>query len=146
MLLHLAAVHAIRSAATASDEQALGRFNCQKLKKLSTWDLWQSGERKQLDQFQSLCMYGEPVSRPPGPIVLRQHWQYHIKRDGTHRARNCCDGSPCAAFVLHQFTQTYSSCVEQPVQQLFFALAAQMNYRVYGGDAKDAYAHLFAST
>jgi len=36
---------------------------------------------------------------------------------------------------------TYSSCVEQPVQQLFFALAARENYQVYGGDAQDAYAH-----
>jgi len=27
------------------------------------------------------------------------------------------------------------------VQQLFFALAARENYRVYGGDAQDAYAH-----
>jgi len=27
------------------------------------------------------------------------------------------------------------------MQRLFFALAARENYRVYGGDAQDAYAH-----
>jgi len=42
---------------------------------------------------------------------------------------------------LHGIALTYSSCVEQPVQQLFFALATRENYRVYGGDAQDAYAH-----
>lgn len=41
----------------------------------------------------------------------------------------------------HRFAQTYSSCVEQPIQRLFFALAAELNYKVYGGDATDAFAH-----
>jgi len=43
--------------------------------------------------------------------------------------------------LLHGIASTYSSCVEQLVQQLFFALAARENYRVYGADAEDAYAH-----
>ena len=33
------------------------------------------------------------------------------------------------------------SCVEHPIQQLFFAIAANLNLKVYGGDAKDAFAH-----
>ena len=134
-------VQAIRSSATTDAEQAAGRFTRRKLKKLSTWPEWEAGERKQLDQFHALKMYGSPVCRPPGAIVLRQHWQYQLKRDGTRRARNCCDGSPRAAPVLHRIAHTYSSCVEQPIQRMFFALAAEMGYRVYGGDAKDAYAH-----
>ena len=36
---------------------------------------------------------------------------------------------------------TYSSCVEHPIQRLLFALAAHLNLKVYGGDAKDAYGH-----
>ena len=36
---------------------------------------------------------------------------------------------------------TYSSCVEHPIQQLFFAISAQLNLKIYGGDAKDAFAH-----
>jgi len=43
--------------------------------------------------------------------------------------------------LLHDIASTYSSCVEQPVQQLFFALAVRENNRVYGGDAQDACAH-----
>jgi hypothetical protein len=69
------------------------------------------------------------------------HWEYRIKRDGTRRSRQCCDGSPRAAPALHRLVSTYSSCVEQPIQRLFYALAAQLNYHVFGGDAKDAYAH-----
>lgn len=140
---HMAAavIGAIRSNDTTLAEQSLGQFTRRKLRKLDTWPLWQAGERKQLDQFHNLRMYGDPVDRPQGAIILRQHWQYHIKRDGTRRARNCCDGSPRAAPVLHRFATTYSSCVEQPVQRLFFAIAAQMNYKVFGGDANDAYAH-----
>ena len=86
-------------------------------------------------------MYGTPIPRPKDAIVLRPHWRYLVKRDGTRRSRNCCDGSPCAAPSLHAFAMTYSSCVEQPIQCLFFALSAHMGYRVYGGDAQDAYAH-----
>jgi len=43
---------------------------------------------------------------------------------------------------LHGIALAYSSRVEQPLQRLFFfALAARENYRVYGGNAQDAYAH-----
>jgi hypothetical protein len=136
-----AGLHAIRSQATTDAELSLGHFTRRKLKQLDTWPLWHAGEFKQLDQFHALGMYGDPIPRPPTAIVLRQHWQYHIKRDGTCRARNCCDGSPRAAPALHKLVETYSSCVEQPVQRLFFALAAQLNYQVFGGDAKDAFAH-----
>ena len=43
--------------------------------------------------------------------------------------------------LLHGVASTYSSCVEQPVQRLFFALTARKNYKVYGGDAQDAHTH-----
>ena len=134
-------ISAIQSSAITLEEQALGRFTRRKLRKLSTWPDWEAGERKQLDHFHSLGMYGPPVPRPPNAVVLRPHWQYHVKRDGTRRSRNCCDGSPRAAPLLHRLASTYSSCVEQPVQRLFFALSAALGYRVYGGDAVDAYAH-----
>ena len=134
-------LNAIQSHAITPAEQALGRFTRRKLKKLDTWPEWRAGEHKQLDHFHSLQMYGKPVPKPRNAIVLRPHWQYSVKRDGTRRSRNCCDGSPRAAPVLHGIASTYSSCVEQPVQRLFFALAAHLGYKVYGGDAQDAYAH-----
>jgi hypothetical protein len=86
-------------------------------------------------------MFGDPVMPPPGAVVLRLHWQYQLKRSGERRSRFCCDGSPRAAPVLHKVASTYSSCVEQPIQRLFFALAAANNMKVYGGDATDAFAH-----
>jgi len=134
-------VQAIQSQAITLAEQAIGRFTRRKLHSLSTWEQWRAGKHKQLDHFHDLKMYGEPVKRPPGAIVLRPHWQCSIKRNGGRRSRNCCDGSPRSAPLLHGIASTCSSCVEQPVQQLFFALAARENYQVCGGDAQDAYAH-----
>jgi len=121
-------VQAIQSQAITPAEQSIGRFTRRKLRSLSTWEQWRAGEHKQLDHFHDLKMYGEPVRKTPGAIVLRPHWQYSIKRDGTRRSRNCCDGSPQSAPVLHGIASTYSSCVEQPIQRLFFALAARENY------------------
>jgi hypothetical protein len=112
-----------------------------KPRNLSTWDEWKAGEIKQLDQMHSLQMYGEPYKRPPDAIVLRLHWQYTVKQNEEQQSQNCCDGSKRAAPQLHAVASTYSSCVEQPIQQLFFALSAQEEFQVYGGDAVDAYAH-----
>jgi len=122
-------IRAIQSQAITPAEQAIGRFTRQKLRSLSTWEQWRSGEHKQLDHFHDLKMYGEAVKKPPGAaIVLCPHWQCSIKRDGTRRSCNCCNGSPRSAPLLHGIVSTYSSCIEQPVQQLFFALAAQENH------------------
>ena len=43
--------------------------------------------------------------------------------------------------MLHALASTYSSCVEHPIQRLFFAIATDQHLWIYGGDAKDAYAH-----
>ena len=72
------AINAIWSDATTPEELSLGCFTRFKLKRLSTWDKWQAGEHKQLDQFDRQGLYGSPVSKPPGAIVLRPHWQYSI--------------------------------------------------------------------
>ena len=137
--IHLA-LNAISSTTITDSERALGTFTRRKLKTLETWPEWKAGETKQLDHFEKLGMYGKPQARPPGAIVLRPHWQYQLKRDGTRRSRNCCDGSKRAAPLLHKLAKTHSSCVEQPVQRLFFALSAHLGYRLYAGDAQDAYA------
>ena len=36
---------------------------------------------------------------------------------------------------------TWSSCIELPIQRLFLGIAASKSLKLYGGDAKDAYAH-----
>ena len=136
-------INAIQSQATTPEEQALGYFTRKKLKRLDTWPKWLAGEKKQLNQFEALGMYGKPILIPDkaNSIVLRPHWQYNIKRDGTRRSRLCCNGSKKAAPLLHSIALTYSSCVEHPIQRLFLAIAASLNLKIYGGDAKDAYGH-----
>ena len=52
------------------------------------------------------------------------------------------DLSKYGAPLLHELALTYSSCVEHPaIQQLFFAIAANLNLKVYRDDARDAFAH-----
>jgi Reverse transcriptase (RNA-dependent DNA polymerase)/GAG-pre-integrase domain len=134
----------IRSMNTTShgtpEEQALGSFTRRKLLRLSNWDIWQSSEFKQLDSMAKQEMYGEPCLPPSGAIILRQHWDYSIKADGTRKARNCCDGSPRAAPQL-KLANTYSSCIEQPCMRLFFALCAHEGYISIKVDATNAYAN-----
>jgi len=73
---------------------------------------------------------------------MRFHWQYRIKVNGKQRSRLCCDGSPRAAPEVHSTTNTYALCLEHSVFWLFIALCAADNLTIYGGDAKDAFAHL----
>ena len=47
------------------EEEALGHFTCQKLKKLDSWNEWLEAERKELDQFHDLKMYRKPTPQPP---------------------------------------------------------------------------------
>ena len=70
-------INSISSRALTDEEAALGSFTRRKLKTLSTWPEWQAGERKQLDRFHAVRMFGEPVPRPADPkaIILRPHWQ-----------------------------------------------------------------------
>ena len=55
---------------------------------MDTWNVWEAGERKQLNQSHDLQMFGEHMARPleDNTVVLRSHWQYHVKQDGQQRA------------------------------------------------------------
>ena len=125
----------------SADEQALGSFTRRKLRKLTNWPEWHAAEAKQLNAMDKQGMYGEPVPAPPDSFVLRQHWTYSIKTDGTRKARNCCDGSNRAAPGLRAAAQTYASCVEQPCMRLFFALSSALGLTVLKTDANNAYAN-----
>ena len=123
-----------------SEEQSLGSFTRRKLRRLPNWKEWQDAEFKQLDSMAKQEMYGAPVSTPRDAIILRQHWNYAIKGDGTRKARNCCDGSPRAAPQL-KLANTYSSCIEQPCMRLFLALCAHEGFTSLKVDATNAYAN-----
>ena len=120
-----------------TEEQSLGSFTRRKLRRLPNWRAWQDAEFKQLDSMAKQAMYGDPVYAPRDAIVLRQHWNYAIKGDGTRKARNCCDGSPRAA-PQRKLANTYSSCIEQPCMRLFFALCAHEGFIGLKVDATNA--------
>jgi hypothetical protein len=121
-------------------EQALGSFTRRKLKGLSNWNEWQESEFKQLDSMAKQEMYGKPCLPPKDAIILRQHWNYSLKADGTRKARKCCDGSPRSAPQL-KLANTYSSCIEQPCMRMFFALCAHEGFIALKVDATNAYAN-----
>ena len=80
------AINTLSSNSMTPEEEKLGSFTRSKLKRLSTWEEWAKAERKQIDQFHDLGMYGEaidPHAMKPNAVVLRPHWQYAVKRDGT---------------------------------------------------------------
>jgi Reverse transcriptase (RNA-dependent DNA polymerase)/GAG-pre-integrase domain len=122
-------------------EQSLSRFTRAGLKKLSTWEQWRASEHKQLDNMAEQGMYGPPTVAPDGAIVLRSHWTYSFKGDGTRKARNCCDGSERAAPALHGEAKTYASCVEHPCMRIFFALSTVLGMTTFGADATNAFAN-----
>jgi Reverse transcriptase (RNA-dependent DNA polymerase) len=138
-------IHSLSAASTGTDEERmLPRLTRARLKRLSTWDLWQRGEKgefAQLDAMAKQGMYGPPTDLPKGAVLLRQHWTYIFKSDGTRKARNCCDGSARAAPALHGAAKTYASCIEQPCMRLFFGLCALSGMIIYGADATNAFAN-----
>jgi hypothetical protein len=46
-----------------------------------------------------------------------------------------------AAPQLHALANTWSSCVEQPIQRILLALSTSQGLTIYGGDVTDAYAY-----
>ena len=89
-------------------------------------------------------MFGKPILRSSDEeniVILRSHWQCHVKREGLRQDRQYCDGFKRAAPLLYALSKTYSSCVEHLIQRRVFALAAEQNFLLFGGDTKDAFAH-----
>lgn len=112
-------IQTLGSSHITPEEEALGYFTRKKLQRLPNWKDWEKGEFKQLNQFHQQGMFGDPInahSIDPNAVILRAHWQHNVKQDGTRRSRLCCNGSKKAAPKLHAMAQTWSSCVELPVQ------------------------------
>jgi hypothetical protein len=135
-------ISAISSDKMTADEIALGpRLSRRSLKKISTWPKWQAAEFKQLDQFHALGMFGTPCRLPPGAMVMRMHWTYKRKEDGTYRSRACGDGSRRALPGLYELLDTYHSCLMSPIYRMHLALCALNGLVNYSADVVDAYAH-----
>jgi hypothetical protein len=66
-------LEALQSEMITPEEQALTSFTRRKLKTLSTWDRpsgWLAAEKRQLDQFHNIKMFGPPVDPPWNATVL----------------------------------------------------------------------------
>ena len=68
-------------------------------------------------------------------------WTYHIKMDGTKKARCVCNGSPRqkGSVVLGR---TYAAALEQSSSRMFWAHSAINNFIIAGADATNAYAEV----
>ena len=60
----LMVINSITSQAITPAEQTLGKFTLRRLKNMDTWNDQEAGERKQLNQFHDLQMFGENMARP----------------------------------------------------------------------------------
>ena len=117
--VYIPMINVIMFSYTPTAEHSIGSFTRQKLQQLDTRPDWKGDEISQLDKMAKSGMYGKPCKALCKAIILRSHWQYHLKHTGDRHSHNCCDGSKRAAPALHVVTSTYSSCVNQPIQQLF---------------------------
>ena len=70
-------INSVTSQAITPAKQALGKFTCRKLKNTDTWYEWVAVERKQLNQFYDLQMFGKSILRPTtkdNTVILQSHW------------------------------------------------------------------------
>jgi hypothetical protein len=102
-----------------------------KLHQLLSWMLWEASVVKQLDAMEKQGMYGPPCIPPPGAIILWSHWPYINKPNGGKKSHNCCDGSKKAAPQQQAMAQTYSSCLEQPAQLMFFTVTTARHGQLF---------------
>jgi hypothetical protein len=126
------------------EERNLKSFTRRNLQKLPNWSDWDAAFDAQLDAHFEAGALGLPIPRPPSTPdcpanILRIQWTNVVKPTGKRKCRACIDGSPRAAPWLHQFAQTYASCIEQPCMRLFFALAAVHMLIVSFGDTTNAF-------
>jgi hypothetical protein len=137
-------LHRLQTDCMTDEERQLKSFTRHQLKKLSNWLEWDAAFDAQLDAHFAAGALGLPVLRPPSTpncptIILRIQWSNVVKPDGKRKCRACINGSKRAAPWLHQFAQTYASCIEQPCMRLFFALAAIYGLIITFGDTSNAF-------
>ncbi len=108
------------------------------------WIQWDTACDKQLEAHYTAGAFLDPIPRPPHVPgtrlnILRIHWTFAIKDDGTRKARATMDGSKRAAPWLRVAVKTYASCVGQSSMKLFFAISAATNKIVIIADTTNAY-------
>jgi hypothetical protein len=138
-------IHRLETSGMTDEEKALKSFTRRALKNLDNWKEWDEAFDTQLDQHHEAGTFLEPIPRPtvsPSggiPQILRIVWSNLVKSDGRRKCRACLDGSKRSAPQLRNYGRTYASCIEQPCQRLFFAIAASQNKIVTFADTTNAF-------
>ena len=137
-------IHCLQTADMTPDERNLRHMTRRNLQRLPNWPEWDAAFDAQLDAHVTAGTFGDPIPRPAlvdgEPLnILHIQWSNLVKPDGTRKAWACINGLKHAAPWLHQFAQTYASCVEQPCQHLFFAVAVALGLVVTIGDTTNAF-------
>ncbi len=115
------------------------KFTCGKLLQQDDWTDWQDSEFLQLDQFNTLGMFGTPVAATDGDAIFHPVWTYAVKAvDGHKKAWCICDGSTQSGMVC--VLAEYANSVDQMSAHLFYAFAATENLLVSGTDVSNAFA------
>ena len=104
------------------------------------WNDWENSEWLQLNQFNRQGMFGTSCPRKHGVGLFNIVWTYSIKIDGsnTKKARCTCDSSPRSG-QAPTLDHTYAAYIDQNAARLFYAITAQRNHIIAGGDASNAF-------
>ena len=127
------------SSHTAPPDPDLGKFFTKKqLMNRTDWEDWRKSQWKQVDQYETQGMFGDPQELPSSSGASFMHWTYCMKMDGTKKARMVCDGARnrSATSVGH----TYANSLDAPSERLFWAIVAKRGLIAVGADVSNAFA------
>jgi hypothetical protein len=138
-------VSRLEASGMTDKEKGLKSFTRRTLKKLANWDEWDAAFNTQLDQHHEAGTFLAPILHPMvspssgAPQILQIVWSNLVKPDGRRKYQACLDGSKRSAPQLHNYGHTYASCIEQPCQRLFFAIAASQGKVVTFANTTNAF-------
>ena len=114
------------------------------LKKTPDFNHWVQGEWAQHNKYRKQDMFGAPIPRPKGAIVLPFVWAYSTKIDPItgeiiYKARCTCNGGKRFGRAV-TMAETYATCVAQPACRVYWAIVAAAGLIALGADAANAFA------
>ena len=119
-----------------------GKLNRRKLLQLSDPVVWKGAEQKQLESHHRLKALLKPCRLPRNANLMNFQWAYKLKSDGTPKARCALDGSPRQISRRNlQINKTYSACVDQVANRIFWSISSSLNNIICGIDIVNGYAH-----
>jgi len=142
---------AIDSSEMIDHDVKISKLQRKKLQLQDDWEGFRNSERKQLNRYDKVGMFGNPIRRKQGMNILPWVWTYlykdtdgEINKDAT-KSRGTCNGGPrfCDRSTL---AETYAACVEQPIHRLTWSISAVLNLVCKGYDIGNAFAEAPAPT